>query len=104
MRDQSGFAVACGGETALYVTEWDYQAGGMPAMPARLGGGTECRCWNASGTHWLARSIRPMSCSAAVGRLRGCQGVAHQLMWRVLRERVRTRIILDAPRHAENPK
>src|SRR3546814_6472337 len=41
MRDQSGFAVACGGETALYVTEWDYQGGGMPAMHARLGGRSE---------------------------------------------------------------
>src|SRR3546814_20951839 len=61
MRDQSGFAVACGGETELYVTEWDYQGGGMPALNARLGGGTERRGWNASGTAGCSTRLTTMN-------------------------------------------
>src|SRR3546814_11662336 len=54
MRDQSGSAVACGGETALYVTVADYQSGGLHAMKARFWCGTDGRSWDASGNKWLS--------------------------------------------------
>lgn len=37
-RGDEGFAVACGGGTALLVSEWDLEGGGMPGKHAKLGG------------------------------------------------------------------
>jgi methionyl-tRNA formyltransferase len=40
-RDTKHFTVACGGNTALRILDWDLEGGDMPAVHARLGGKTE---------------------------------------------------------------